>query len=256
MTWAKTDDGQEIYFEVHGTGPTLVFVSGYMGVAALWQKAIAHLKQSFRCIAYDNRGYGCSSKPEEQSAYTTEMHASDLGAVLKMADAGDCVLISHSIGGYTSTEFYLANTSTVKGIVYSGSPLDGVHAKQQGLSEADIISAVSSPSGATGFFAWMGLPDDIAINAAQWPFRSLKANAMAMVEYDSAGRCAQIAVPTLIIHGDRDVATPFDPFVTALRDALPNVTVEILPDTNHFPAAEHPERVSGLIANFANGCLS
>ena len=36
MPFVVTDDDCEIYYEAHGNGPTVVFISGFMGITDIW----------------------------------------------------------------------------------------------------------------------------------------------------------------------------------------------------------------------------
>ena len=60
LNFAKTDDNQEIYYEVCGKekGPIVLFQSGFMGVTQAWEDLIEILQKDYKCILHDNRGFG------------------------------------------------------------------------------------------------------------------------------------------------------------------------------------------------------
>jgi 3-oxoadipate enol-lactonase len=55
-------DGVDLYYEVHGEGPPVVFIHGASGMHLSWWQQIAHMRHHFSCVIYDQRGYG-RSKP-------------------------------------------------------------------------------------------------------------------------------------------------------------------------------------------------
>ncbi|CAK7033826.1 MAG: AB hydrolase superfamily protein YdjP [Desulfovibrio sp.] len=85
MAWATANDGCKIYYEKEGSGAALVFISGYMGIANIWEKQVSGLKEDCCCITHDNRGYGRSGKPESLDAYSIKQHAQDANALLNPA---------------------------------------------------------------------------------------------------------------------------------------------------------------------------
>src|SRR5260370_3339187 len=55
-----TINGIELYYEVHGEGPALVFAHGAGGNHVSWWQQIPALAQSYRCVTFDHRGFGLS----------------------------------------------------------------------------------------------------------------------------------------------------------------------------------------------------
>merc|ERR1712232_606765 len=86
---------------------------------------MAKLGRDYFCIAYDNRGYGRSSKPVDFEEYSIERNAEDLGSILKAFKVEKPILlVTHSFGTYIASTFYLHNPKLVAGIVYTGSAFD------------------------------------------------------------------------------------------------------------------------------------
>ena len=57
MPWTLTDDDQELYYDVAGDGPGLVFAGGFGGIADVSAAQVAELQDEFTCVTYDLRGY-------------------------------------------------------------------------------------------------------------------------------------------------------------------------------------------------------
>lgn len=59
MSFLKLD-GVDLYYELHGEGPPVVFIHGASGTHLTWWQQIAQLRHHFSCLIYDQRGYGRS----------------------------------------------------------------------------------------------------------------------------------------------------------------------------------------------------
>lgn len=53
-------DGTDIYYELHGDGPPLVFIHGASGTHLSWWQQVAELRHHYSCLIYDLRGFGRS----------------------------------------------------------------------------------------------------------------------------------------------------------------------------------------------------
>jgi 3-oxoadipate enol-lactonase len=59
MTILATDE-VDLYYELHGEGPPLVFIHGASGTHLSWWQQVAELRYHFSCLIYDLRGFGRS----------------------------------------------------------------------------------------------------------------------------------------------------------------------------------------------------
>ncbi len=82
MSLLTTPDS-EIYYELHGDGPPLVFIHGASGTHLSWWQQVAELRYHHSCLIYDLRGYGRSrGLGQENDPGDGHGHASDLKALL------------------------------------------------------------------------------------------------------------------------------------------------------------------------------
>ncbi|MCP2340320.1 SDR family oxidoreductase [Actinomadura rupiterrae] len=79
--------------------PTVVLLHGYPDTSAVWDEVAEMLAQRFRVLAYDVRGAGASTTPEDPNDYRMEALLGDLAAVLD-AVGGDAPvhLVGHDWG--------------------------------------------------------------------------------------------------------------------------------------------------------------
>jgi 3-oxoadipate enol-lactonase len=88
----------DIYYEVHGHGQPMVFLSETACDGEVWKiYQVPEFSQDHRVIIHDYRGTGQSSKPSID--YTTEMFAKDVIALLDHLNVRDAIVIGHSMGG-------------------------------------------------------------------------------------------------------------------------------------------------------------
>jgi pimeloyl-ACP methyl ester carboxylesterase len=74
--------------------PALLFLHYYGGSARTWNRVIEQLCSTFRCVAYDQRGWG-----ESADGYAISDLAGDAAALIRTLDLKRCVLVGHSMGG-------------------------------------------------------------------------------------------------------------------------------------------------------------
>lgn len=85
--------------------PVIVFVHGYPDNQRVWDRVIAELSDDYRCVRYDVRGAGRSSRPNATAAYTLDHLEADLRAVIDWASPHAPVhLVAHDWGSIQSWE--------------------------------------------------------------------------------------------------------------------------------------------------------
>lgn len=253
MNWARTSDGLEIYYQDSGGQmPVLVFQSGYMGIHDIWKFQIEALADQFRCIAFDNRGYGLSSSPPDPACYTTENNADDLKAVLDACGVtAPVVLVTHSLGGTNALAFAMRYPETLRGILMmGGAAASGVATRARGANDEMYSAQQTTPLECMTFYAKLGLREDIAIEAAKWPSHVFRNQTAAFLDFDPGDALPSIAVPVLVLHGTDDVVTPVD-FPREIAESVANGRLQMLEGCNHFPQTEKPDVVNEVIRAFA-----
>ncbi|MEX3007918.1 alpha/beta fold hydrolase [Hoeflea sp. TYP-13] len=83
------------------TGPAILFVHGFSQSAASWRRQmLGDLAKTNHLIAFDLRGHGYSSKPEDPNSYIdSKFWADDIAAVIAGKNLDDVVLVGWSYGG-------------------------------------------------------------------------------------------------------------------------------------------------------------
>ncbi|MGO8909422.1 MAG: alpha/beta fold hydrolase [Bradyrhizobium sp.] len=110
-------DGVEIYYEVHGSGPTILLTHGYGSTSAMWRDQIAPLSKHHKLVLWDMRGHGQSDYPRDPAAYSEALTVADMAALLDAVDAGSAIIGGLSLGGYMSLAFYRAHPERVRALL-------------------------------------------------------------------------------------------------------------------------------------------
>src|SRR5258706_1501407 len=98
-------EGARVHYESYGKGrEALVLIHGWSCSIDYWRDLIPDLSKRSRVIAIDLPGHGLSDKPEV--AYTMDLFARAVDAVMRDAGVKRGVLVGHSMGTPVARQFY------------------------------------------------------------------------------------------------------------------------------------------------------
>ncbi len=105
MPKAKVN-GIDLWYELRGSGPTLVLSHGWLGPTEDWPPDVLEgLAEHLRLLVYDVRGHGRTTVPDDPEAYSTPTYAQDLRALLDALDIEQAHIGGVSQGGMISAQF-------------------------------------------------------------------------------------------------------------------------------------------------------
>jgi len=93
------------------SGQPILFVHGFSQSAAAWRSQLeSDLGDTHRLIAFDLRGHGYSSKPEDPANYVaSKSWADDIAAVIEAKNLDNVVLVGWSYGGLPLLDYVQAH---------------------------------------------------------------------------------------------------------------------------------------------------
>ena len=98
-------DGARIHYKSYGKGKdALVLIHGWGSNLTFWREQIPEFAKRNRVIALDLPGHGESEKP--QIAYSMDLFANAIDAVLRDAKVDRAVVVGHSMGTPVARQFY------------------------------------------------------------------------------------------------------------------------------------------------------
>ena len=245
-----------------GEGLPVVFLHAGVCDKRMWLSQMQAVADAgWHGIAYDRRGYGETTSPDEAFS-----HLDDLEAVLDALDIHAAVLVGCSMGGGLAVDFALANPGRVIGLVLIGTSITGA---PWSANEAEkMIEAAEEDAWERGDLdmlnrvqahEWLDGPRTASGRvggAARTLF--LDMNALALnkppltLEQESPAawpRVGQVGAPTLLMVGDEDFSALIDRH-EHLSEEMPNAFAAVLEGVAHIPSIEKPELVNSMLLQF------
>lgn len=243
-------NGAQIEFVDAGRGAPVVFVHAFPLSRRMWEPQIDWLKEGFRAIAYDIRGFGQSEVGDGQ--YTMELFAEDLIALLDHLKIEKAVLCGLSMGGYIVLRAAEKNPDRVSGLILADTKAEA-DTNEARLKRAAAVKAVKKDGAAAfaeTFARTVFTPRTLSagspvVETVKAVIRSTSplgicGALLAMAgRTDAAAFLPTISVPTLILVGEHDALTP-PANAKALRNAIPGSELKILPEAAHLSSLENP----------------
>lgn len=248
-------NGQEIYFEDSGgAGAPVIFSHGFLMDHEMFAPQVEALSAEFRCITWDERGFGSTIVAEPFTFYDS---AADCLAILDHLGIEQATLAGMSQGGFLSLRAALLAPERVKALVL-----------------IDTQAGVEDPAALEGYSAlrdeWLtngpvnvqetvaGLILGNGVETASWfdkwaalPRAGFALAFQCLAERDDiTPRLGEITCPAIIFHGDADQAIEMSR-AEALRDGLPGCEdLVVVKGAAHAGNLSHPEQVNEPLAAF------
>ena len=260
----------DLYYEDHGSGPTVVLIHGYPLSGRAWDKQIPVLLEAgFRVITYDRRGFGKSSQPT--SGYDYDTFAADLKILIEKLDLSDATLVGHSMGTGEVTRYLgtYGSARVARGVLVSPIPPflletgDNPEGLPRSLFDGFMQSArADTPAWMKGFldnFYNMDvlggtLVSDEAFQAS-WSM-AIAASATAAVACvptwvtDFRADLPKIEVPMLVVHGDADRVLPFEKTAKLLPGLIKDMQLVVIAGGPHAISWTHADQVNRALLDF------
>lgn len=239
-------NGVGISYEERGSGPPLLAIMGYGTSAVLWgDQHLDRLARSFRVIALDNRGTGGSEKRDEPIEISTL--AGDAAALLTAVGVEKAHVYGVSMGGMIAQEFALRHSERLNRLILGCTHPGGSVAVQAAPEVVALLGPAKglTPREAVGrIYAAMtteetrrdrtdfldAMTDRLLLRPT--PVVTLVRQMEAIQRFDVADRLGQIAAPTLVITGDRDVLVPPENS-RIIAERIPGAKLLVLPGAAH-----------------------
>ena len=249
----------EIAFDDIGTGLPIVFLHAFPLSRTMWEPQVTGLVSECRCIPIDFRGFGDSAV---SPPFTVDRYADDVAAVLDTLQIERAVVAGLSLGGYVAFAFWRRHRERVRALVLADTRAGADTAENIARRKYLIDLATTQGSGAVANAQIAGLvgkttrdkrPDTydavhraIAQASVDGIVGALEAM---MARPDSTETLATIDVPTMIIAGSEDVATP-PREARAMHAAIAGSRIEIIQRAGHLSNLERPAAFNTVVAEF------
>ena len=263
----------DIYYEDHGKGAPVVLIHGFPLSGRAWEKqTVALVREGYRVITYDRRGFGKSSQPT--SGYDYDTFAGDLQTIITKLDLRDVTLVGHSMGGGEVARYIgkYGSDRVSKAVFVSGIPphLAKTPDNPSGLDDAavrGVQDAIKKDRLAflTGFYkdfynldTFLGnrISDEVvrdSWNIASGASPKGTFDCPPTWVTDFTKDVARIDVATLVIHGDADRILPIAATAVRTHQAIKGSQLLVIEGAPHGIAWTHGAEINDALIGFLAG---
>ena len=250
-------NGERIAFIDEGEGPAVLFIHSLgVGGAWLYDAQIAALKDRYRCVAPDCRGHGATSY---NGTFSLPDVAADHKAVLDSLGIDKAHIVGLSMGGPIALVLNARWPDVARSMVFADSfarlrnpqaVQDRVYATQEAVA---YMSMREFGAQYAGDRLMPTTPierlDELADEVAKCPPKAYVDTVREVFTRDVSGELAKVKVPTLVLVGDQDEATPMAES-EFIRDGIAGATLEVIPGAGHLSTIDNPDDFTRRLAAF------
>jgi 3-oxoadipate enol-lactonase/4-carboxymuconolactone decarboxylase len=255
-------NGTELFYDLSGPegAPVVVFSNSLGTTLEMWNAQAEALSGHYRILRYDTRGHGRS--PVVDAPASIDTLADDVAGLLAALGIGRAHVVGLSIGGMTAQALATRRPECVASLVLMATSayLPSGWEERAALVRAQGLGAIVEAT-MTRWFT----PAYVAAGPA--PLRALRERFLAInpagyavccgaiAGMDLRDRIGAITVPTLIIAGAEDPATP--PAMSMdISARIAGSELVVLPHAAHILAIEQADRVNRHLLAFLGGLNS
>jgi pimeloyl-ACP methyl ester carboxylesterase len=270
MPYLDLSDGLPLYYEEHGSGPTVLLVPGWTITTRFWARQIEDLATDHHVIALDLRGAGNSGKTPDR--HTLGAYADDLRFVLDQLELEDVTLVGWAMAVSVAVHLVAQGCERVARLVWvDHSPrffatpdwnlglfgdltpdtwdeaLAGLRHDRPASTRTMLVETMFATPLSEHELQWMTAelmktPTDVAITMLS-----------AVAYCDLRPLLPYVEVPVLVVNGGKS-AVPHH-VGDWLTDALPTARSVLLPEAGHAPFWDDAPGFNAAVRAFVRqGC--
>ncbi len=191
MPMVKVND-INMHYEVQGEGDPILLIAGLGTDLASYREIIRLLSKDHRVLAFDNRGEGLTDKPN--IPYSMELMAEDTAGLLKALEISRANVIRISMGGRIAMQLALQHPELVKSLI-----LTSTFARRTRNARLPLRFRVRKFASSRR-----------RSSKPTQPYYAFARQLKAARSYDCSDKLDRISVPTLVLHGKKDNAVPYE----------------------------------------------
>ena len=203
MTYADVN-GINLYFETHGTGRPLVLLHGGLGSGEMFTAILPLFAEKRRVILVDLQGHGRTADVDRP--LDARLMADDVAALIDHLDLDEADVVGYSLGGKVALQVAIRHPARVRRLVAASVPV------RRSASYPEILAQQEQMGAAAAEFL-KGTPmyelyQRVAPRPEDFPRLLDKIGVALAQEFDWTDDVRGLAVPTLVMAADADMAPP------------------------------------------------
>lgn len=234
----------ELYYERHGGGFPVLFVTGLSGHAAFWREQLPAFSREFEVIVHDHRGIGQSD--HSRISYTVERLAADVLALMDALGIKKAHVVGHSTGGAIAQILAIEQPQRLASVVISaGWTKADAYFRRLFMLRKEILARLGPAAYLQAATLFLYPPHYVAQNNEK--LRQMEAQGLAtfsapeivtsridaILAFDRTAELSRIKTPALIVGAQDDAITPHY-YAEELVRLIPGAEVKIFPQGGHF----------------------
>jgi pimeloyl-ACP methyl ester carboxylesterase len=249
----KTASG--IAYDVQGSGPLVVLLTGSNLDRRMWDREAAWLSKQYTVVRYDLRAHG-----ESDTATTEFSHQNDLISVLDTLKIEKATLIGLSAGAFIALDAALDLPNRVERMVLAGPGVTGYTGKVPPTFPPEMYTAIQAKDYRRVSEILLKSPVFTVAPESQPLVRQMVTENERLWTVDRAlmksqpptfGRLEQVKVPTLVIVGENDVFQRDHADVIAAK--IPGARLVVVPGGTHIVNLSSPREFEAAVRAFLSG---
>jgi pimeloyl-ACP methyl ester carboxylesterase len=251
----------DVWVEQVGQGPDVLLIGGLGDTVESWQFQLDGLADRYRMTAFDNRGAGRTAMPD--GPVSVEAMADDAAGVMRALDVSTAHVAGFSGGSIISQELALRYPELVRSLVLQSTfAVMDPYLRSLALFVRWLVDvAPSEHAFLEAFFLTIytrrahndGTVDQIIEEVLAFPHKQsnedLQRYIDAFVDHDASDRLPEIAAPTLVLAGGRDLQMP-PSLCHAVAELIPGAQFEVMEEEAHQPFQEVPDEWNARVDAF------
>ncbi|MEZ5842668.1 MAG: alpha/beta hydrolase [Hyphomicrobiaceae bacterium] len=236
-------NGTGIFHAVYGAGPAVVMLHGGLGSSNYWGHQISALSPRHRVIAIDTRGHGRS--PVTSNAFSYDLFARDVLAIMDRLGVGQAALVGWSDGGVTALQLAMLRPDRVSGAFLFGANADPSGYIPGGASRSSVFRAYVARCNA----------EYRKLSPTPARLGELTAGLRRMWRSEPRFTRAMLArtkVSVTVAHGAHDEIIRRE-HASYIASAIPGARLAVLPGVSHFAMLQQPQEFNAALQAFFDG---
>jgi 3-oxoadipate enol-lactonase len=253
-----TTDGARLRYRDEGSGPPLLMVHGWTLDLEMWQPQVSALRDAFRLVRFDRRGFGLSSgRP------SVVQDIADIGSLCEHLAIGRVALVGMSQGARAALGFALAAPARISCLILDGPPDYGREPlpADDDVPLSDYRAVVRARGMAAFRREWAAHPllslrtrdprmrEILNAMIMRYPGNDLVEPVMSIGAPASAVPMSSIDAPVLVLTGDHDLPSRTQA-ANNLAEQLTHAERAVISAAGHLPNLDNPQVYSAVVRTF------
>jgi pimeloyl-ACP methyl ester carboxylesterase len=110
-------NGTDIYYEIRGSGPSILFIQGATGDGGTFERVAERLSDQFKVVTYDRRGNSRSPAPNGWKTTSIQEQADDATELIKALDISPAAVFGTSGGALILLQLAASHPEVLRGAI-------------------------------------------------------------------------------------------------------------------------------------------